>query len=412
MKKIICTILCGFLAFSATACTNNNSSSAKNTSTAVNATSDTQVIDTDVLEWVDYKEYNLDQNQPVKNVILMIGDGMGENTIKAAEIVKGDKLVMSGLKTSTYVTTDSLDGTTDSAASSTAMSCGIKTHNKFLGVDKDSNAVETLCEFAMAKGMKTGLVVTQIVNHATPAGMVAHCDARSMYNVILKQMITAGVDVMLGGGSQYHTNKISNLLESNGYNYVESENDLLKSSKDKKLLGMFSYQNIIAGKSPSLATMTEKSLELLNNDNGFFLMVEGSDIDVFAAKEDMTATLNEMKSFDKAVDTTLKWAEKNPGTLVIVCADHETGGVKIPENAAASDINDKCFTSGGEHTSTPIKLMAGGAGCKELFGDKSKIDNTDISKGIRKLLNKTYGEKSVILKNDSNQAGIKSDKAA
>lgn len=405
-KKFLCIGMCVALLAMLCSCSGQSSDNNASATTAGETTvaAETVSLDTDVLEWVDYKTYNLDTEEKVKNVILMIGDGMGENTIKAAEIVKGDSLIMSGLPVSVHVNTDSLDGTTDSAASSTAMSCGVKTYNKYLGVDENKEPVETMCEFAMAKGMKTGLVVTQIIPHATPAGMSVHLDNRTLYNVILKQMINSEIDVMLGGGNQYYTKKIAQMCDERNYQYVDSGEALQTAANDKKLLGMFSFTNIVAGKTPSLATMTDKALDMLDNDNGFFLMVEGSDIDVFASQLNMDSTIKEVMSFDKSVDVVLKWAEKHPGTLVIVCADHETGGVKIPENAKAEDINDDCFTSGGEHTNTPIKLMAGGAQSDKLF-DSDNIDNTDISKAIRNVLDKTYGEKEVNLKNSVNVVG-------
>ena len=405
-KKFLCIGMCAALIAMLCSCSGQSSDNNAAATTAGDTTvaAETVSLDTDVLEWVDYKTYNLDTEEEVKNVILMIGDGMGENTIKAAEIVKGDSLVMSGLPVSVHVNTDSLDGTTDSAASSTAMSCGVKTYNKYLGVDENKEPVETMCEFAMAKGMKTGLVVTQIIPHATPAGMSVHLDNRTLYNVILKQMINSEIDVMLGGGNQYYTKKIAQMCDERNYQYVDSGEALQAAANDKKLLGMFSFTNIVAGKTPSLATMTDKALDMLDNDNGFFLMVEGSDIDVFASQLNMDSTIKEMMSFDKSVDVVLKWAENHPGTLVIVCADHETGGVKIPENAKAEDINDDCFTSGGEHTNTPIKLMAGGAQSDKLF-DSDNIDNTDISKAIRKVLDNTYGKKEVTLKNSVNTVG-------
>ena len=98
----------------------------------------------DNLSFVPFKEYNLEEDVEVKNIILMIGDGMGENIIENAEIVKGDKLAMRAMPNKCYVTTDSLDGTTDSAASSTALSCGVKTHNQYIGVDENKQAVEAL----------------------------------------------------------------------------------------------------------------------------------------------------------------------------------------------------------------------------------------------------------------------------
>lgn len=374
---------------------NNSSQSAQEETTA------SLNLDSDVLEWVDYAQYNLKTDEPVKNVILMIGDGMGENIIKASEIVKGDKLVMQGIENKVYVKTDSLSGTTDSAAASTAMSCGIKTLNTYLGVDGDGKAVETMTEFAKARGLKTGLVATQIMPHATPAGMVCHYNARSVYNTLFKQMLNANIDVLFGGGSEYYKGSSEKTAVSNDYQYVTDENGLMNLTADKKSLGLFAYQAIMGEKTPSLATMTEKSLELLNNDKGFFLMVEGSNIDVQEANLNMEGTLKEMQSFDKAVNSVLKWAEKNPGTLVIVTADHETGGVALPENATAKDINNDCFTSGGEHTNTNVLLMAAGAQADKLFKEDT-IENTDISKAIREQLNKTYGEAEIKLLNDAN----------
>lgn len=406
MKKLLGILLSVLMVTGLCACqgASSTSSSQEATFATAAATEETTVssIESDVLEWVNFKDYNLKTDEPVKNVILMIGDGMGENFIHASEIVKGDKLVMQGIDTTVHVKTDSLSGTTDSAAASTAMSCGIKTDNKYLGVDGDGNPVETMCEFAQARGLKTGLVATQIMPHATPAGMVCHYNARSVYNTLFKQMLNANVDVLFGGGSEYYKGSVEKAVKSNDYAYVTDGDGLSKLSADKKALGLFAYQGIFADKTPSLATMSEKALDLLKNDDGFFLMVEGSNIDIEEADLDMEGALKEMQSFDKAVNSVLAWAEQNPGTLVLVTADHETGGVEIPKNAKAEDINNDCFTSGGEHTSANVLLMAAGAQSDKLFSE-DVIENTDISKVIREQLNKTYGEAEVKLLNETNK---------
>ena len=136
---------------------------------------------------------------------------------------------------------------------------------------------------------------------------------------------------------------------------------------------------------PTLTTKTSKALELLENDNGFFLMVEGSNIDVSASEGDMADTIKQVQAFDQSVDYVMNWAESHPGTLVIVTADHETGGVKLPENPTPDKINDSCFTSDGEHTNTNVLLMADGANSADLC-KKKVIDNTDIAKYMRKVL--------------------------
>lgn len=408
MKKILAVLLASVMLCSFSSCTKTQESTTDTTSAQIETTEQTTVsaedinkglAETDVLEWVDYKEYNLEEDVPVKNIILMIGDGMGINTINAAEIVKGDKLVMSGIKNQTEVTTYSqsvADGYaefTDSAASSTAMSTGYKTKNGCIGVDPEGNKLETICEFAQNMGMETGLVDRHYVCHATPAGMVAHNSSRDNYLQILREMVKSNVNVMLGGGAQFYTKsvKVQDTVDEYGYTYITEEQELLDlTAEDDKVLGMFAYDNMdAADRWPSLTTMTSKALEMLDNDDGFFLMVEGSNIDVFAANQDMEGTMEQMEAFDHTVDYVLDWAEDHPGTLVIVTADHETGGVQIPENATPEDINNSCFTSNGEHTNTNVRLMAAGAQSAGIC-EKDLIDNTDIAKYMRKVLEESH----------------------
>ncbi len=386
MKKLLAVILTVFMLLSVTACSTEKT-------TEETKTTEPQVLETDVLKWADYKVYNLDEKENVNNIILMIGDGMGENTIKATEVVKGDKLVMSGLKHKTHVTTYSQSVTegeaefTDSAASATAISTGVKTYNGYIGVDKDGNKLETITEYCQKLGMKTGVVDRHYVCHATPAGMVAHNDFRGAYRAILNEMIKSGVNVMLGGGSQYYTPSVEENAKENGYKYVSTGEELQDlTNKDEKVLGLFAYDNMKNVElKPTLTTQTAKALELLENDNGFFLMVEGSNIDVSASEGDMADTIKQVQAFDQSVDYVMNWAESHPGTLVIVTADHETGGVKLPENPTPDKINDSCFTSDGEHTNTNVLLMADGANSADLC-KKKVIDNTDIAKYMRKVL--------------------------
>ncbi len=412
MKKMLAILLASVMVCSFCACADTQNSNQTESTTADNMaitapSTDASVqedtakgtAETDVLEWIDYAEYNLEEDVPVKNIVLMIGDGMGENIIKASEVVKGDKLVMSGIKNKTYVTTASqtvLDGYkefTDSAASATAISTGYKTNNGCIGVDPEGNKLETICEFAQKLGMETGLVDRHYICHATPAGMVAHNNSRDNYQQILREMIRADVNVMFGGGAQFYNSstKVQDTVKDCNYKYITTETELLNlTADDDKVLGLFAYDNMGgADMWPSLTTMTSKAIEMLDNDKGFFLMVEASNIDIYAANEDMESTLQQMQAFDHTVDYVLKWAEKNPGTLVIVTADHETGGVVVPENAKPEDINNDCFTSGGEHTNADVLLMASGAQSKGIC-EKDLIDNTDIAKYMRKVLNDSH----------------------
>ena len=403
-NSIITLVLVALIAVTMLAgCGSPEAPIAETTSTteSVSATTETLALpESEDISFVPYKEYSLEEDVDVKNIILMIGDGMGENIIENAEIVKGDNLAMRSMKTKCYVTTNSLDGVTDSAASSTALSCGVKTYNKYIGVDENGKAVETMVEFAKAKGMKTGLIDTQIIPHATPAGMVAHTTYRGQYNVILKQMINANVDVLYGGGNEYSgTAKMQQRLENSGYTYITTAGELEKGGFDTPVMGAFHWNGAYAGVKPSLTDMTSSALELLDGDEGFFLMVEESYIDICEADLDMEGTLKEMMVFDKCIDYVLDWAEDHPGTLVIVTADHETGGVIVPEDKKPENVTNDCFTSGGEHTGTNVALFAAGARASELFTEEV-IDNTDVAKIMRQALNDTYGEKEVVLLNE------------
>ncbi len=398
MKKLLSVLLALTMVCSFAACSSSNSSQATDTTSASQSETSAESVSTEEnkekLEWVEYAEYNLEEDVPAKNVILMIGDGMGKNIIKASEVVKGDKLVMSGMKYRTDVTTYSQSVTkgykefTDSAASATAMSTGVKTLNGCIGVDTDGNKLETICEYAQSLDMETGLVARQVVSHATPAGMVAHNSSRDNYPQILREMVKSNVNVLFGGGAQYYTNpKVKQTIEDNNYKYITEADELdALNADDDKVLGMFAYDNMGApDMAPSLMRMTSKALDMLDNDKGFFLMVEGSNIDTYESKCDMETTLGQMQDFDKAVDFVLKWAEEHPGTLVIVTADHETGGVTLPDDPKPEDINDDCFTSGGVLSTAVVWLFACGAQSKALC-EKDVIDNTDIAKYMRKVL--------------------------
>ncbi len=408
MKKFTATILSIFLLLSLFACTVNENdlpspTDVTNYTEEETLPSASEVVPTeaqsDILEWANSSGYSFDEDAQVKNIILMIGDGMGENIIKNAEIVKGAPYSTSYMPYSAYVGTDSLSGTTDSAAASTAISCGIKTRNQYIGIDENYEPVETIVEFAKARGLKTGLVATQIIPHATPAGMIAHQNYRNLYNGILKQMVKAEVDVLMGGGAEYtDTEKMQMRINEKGYTYIKTPEELATVSKGEKVMGAFSYFDLNATKNPSLTTMTAKALELLDGDDGFFLMVEASHIDIFEAKEDMDSTISEMQAFDKAIDYALSWAESHPGTLVLVTADHETGGVTVPDSGLPEDVTNDLFTSGGEHTSEDVLVFAAGAQAGNLFVS-DRIENTDISLIMRRVLNDTYGEAPVSLLN-------------
>lgn len=325
----------------------------------------------------------------VKNVILMIGDGMGAEQAKAGEIYKGSKLVMQTLPYSTMVTTYSNDGVTDSSAAATAMATGYKTNNNMVGMVADGTKKENLVEFSKARGLKTGVIVTQVLPHATPAGFTAHVSARYSYNSIAAQQLLLQADVLFGGGGSYFDNR-EEAIEANNYVRVNDLASVASVDPSKNILGTFHTSYITADDQPRLAKTTKAGLDRLTNDNGFFAMIEGSDIDSYAHKNEMDKMLKEMIVFDEAIDVANNYVKEHPDTLLLVTADHETGGLKVPDGATASDLTDALFST-GNHTGADVPLYAAGARAWD-FCSSDKVDNTFIHDFIADVLNESYGE--------------------
>lgn len=322
------------------------------------------------------------QDSEIKNIIFMIGDGMGENHIRAGEIYKGEKLNIQEIENKTYVTTSSKSEITDSAAAATALASGHKTNNGVVGKDENGNDLENLTEYFNSKGLKTGIIATQILNHATPAGFSAHNVSRFNYEEIAQSQIKSCVNIMLGGGREYFSKYESQILENN-YKWINNVDELENIGKDEKVIGTFAEQSISQEDDRvSLSKMTEVALSKLENDKGFFLMVEGSDIDTYSHKTDISKMLTEIIDFDEAVKTAMSYVDKHPDTLLIVTADHETGGLDLEGITTKEQLTNLLFKSNGAHTSRNVLLYAYGAGAEKLTHEKL-IDNTEICKFIK-----------------------------
>lgn len=325
----------------------------------------------------------------VKNVILLIGDGMGVTAIRATQIATvgpNNKLSMQTLPYAGLVTTHSLDSIiTDSAASGTAMATGYKTNNGIVSMLPNGTILQTILEYAETKSKSTGLVVTSRITHATPATFASHVPNRGLENDIALDMLYASVEVLLGGGRSYFLpepegyrtdgrNLVDEALALN-YTYLETREDLLKVQSDKAL-GLFAMSHMSrVPREPSLVEMTNKAIELLSQDNdGFFLMVEGSQIDWAGHGNNATWLIDEVAEFDKAVEVAIDFAIVEPSTLVIVTADHETGGMAI------NGPNQYGWTT-RDHTSTMVPVFANGPRGSPPFAT-STIDNTDIARVI------------------------------
>ncbi|MBI9091229.1 MAG: alkaline phosphatase [Desulfobacterium sp.] len=310
---------------------------------------------------------NAGQTQP-KNVIFMVPDGMGLSNVTTSRIYKngpnGDSLNFEKLPYIGYQRTHSLNSTvTDSAAAASAWASGEKFNNGEIScLDNDNDGVcdetrinsQTILEVAQEMGMGTGLVATSDITHATPAVFGAHVHNRKCESEIFSQFIKHGIDVLMGGGVA--TNRSSCLLgatddafnaalieqaQSNGYAYVNYKSELDAVGTPEKLLGLFHdggltpiYQRSADSVEPTLADMTHAALNILEQKpNGFFLMVEGSQIDWADHARNVAYMVQEVLDFDDSVKIVWDWIneteERKKNTLLVVVADHETGGVII-----------------------------------------------------------------------------------
>ncbi len=298
-------------------------------------------------------------NAEIKNVIFLIGDGMGvsytsayrylkdDPSTKVVEQTEFDKYLVGQQKT---YPEDPAQNVTDSAAAATAMSAGIKTYNAAIGVDNDGSSVKTVLEAAKEKGKSTGLVATSEITHATPASYGAHDVSRKNMNAIADdyydEMIKGGhkIDVMLGGGLSNFVRQDRDLtkeFQKDGYSYVTTKEEMLKNN-NTKMLGLFAQGGMPkmldrAASTPSLQDMTDTALKKLSqNKKGFFLMVEGSQIDWAGHDNDIVGAMSEMEDFEKAFKAAIEFAKKDKHTLVVATADHSTGGYSI---GAKGDYN-------------------------------------------------------------------------
>ncbi|MFH1974537.1 MAG: alkaline phosphatase [Pseudomonadota bacterium] len=332
-----------------------------------------------------------------KNIILFIGDGMGVSQITAAKIVKGN-LNIDRFKVVGLLTTHSHnDLVTDSAAAGTALATGYKTYNGAISVSQDKKPLKTIVEYAEDRQKATGIVVSCSVTDATPATFVAHVDSRKKYSLIAEHITKSGIDVLLGGGLCYFLPKSTDGSkrddEKDLIAELEKRMKVIRSEKDFQDLGdVDSVAGFFATKhparanerKPSLSELTRKAIDILSkNKSGFFLMVEGSQIDLAGHKNNQDDIISEMIDFDDAVGAGLDFAEKNQQTIVIVTADHETGGFAI-HNGYIKDkkITESAFTC-KNHTAVMVPIFAHGPGSSAFAGIG---DNTVVGKTLIQYL--------------------------
>lgn len=331
-----------------------------------------------------------------KNIILMIGDGMGVTQISAGLYSNGNKLNLErfpfvGLHKS--YSGDNL--VTDSAAGATAFSAGVKTYNGAIGVDMDTLPVVTILELAEAAGLPTGLVATSSITHATPASFISHNRSRQNYEEIASDFLKTEIDLFIGGGAKFfnrrETDERQLVKELQNRNYVV-DNFVNKDIQDINPIATKNYVYLTSDAQPlpfsqgrdylvPASRLAPNFLDKRDTKNkGFFLMIEGAQIDWGGHANKSEYIISEMIEFDNAIGAVLEFAERDGETLVIVTADHETGGYAIQNGSKMGEI-DGAFTS-DYHTADLIPVFAYGPGAEAFAGI---YENTLIFNKMKKL---------------------------
>jgi len=340
-----------------------------------------------------------------KNVIFMVSDGMCFSVLTAAQtyLTRTEKRSANWMKmyaerpvVRSLCETDSASGiVTDSAAAASCWGIGERINNGVLNITPDGRKPLTLVQKMNAAKKRCGLVTTATATHATPAGFVATVQKRSDQKAIAAQYLERGVDVVLGGGTQYFNEDLQAAYRKAGYAVALNRDQLLADAGKAPLLGLFSKSHVpfevdrlnsaeLKASTPTLSEMTKVALQRLSSaPEGFFLLVEGGRVDHAAHGNDGAAAIREQVAFDEAIATVLAFVDKNPDTLVVITTDHGTGGFNVnglgsedfdtsaPSYSESSPAFDRmtAFTSSLELLSTKTK----GFGPKEFVAAAEKV---------------------------------------
>jgi len=342
----------------------------------------------------------INSNTP-KNVILLISDGTGLSQVSSAFYFKESAPNYARFENIGLInTSSSRHDVTDSAAGGTAFACGVKTYNGAIGVSDDSIAVKNLVEIASSKNIKTGIIATSSITHATPASFYAHTFNRGEQEKIALHLTQSNVDFFAGGGLKFFNKRKdgNNLIETlinKKFSIDTTSISDFSTIQNKEKVGFLLANNAMPrmeeGRGDFLSNATELAIQYLNKDNsGFFIMAEGSQIDWGGHENNGTYLVSELIDFDNTIGSALDFAEKDGNTLVIVTSDHETGGFtlsakkkKRKDGTEYSDYSEAgmSFATGG-HSATLIPVFAYGPGSEEF---KGIYQNNEIFQKILKL---------------------------
>nr|CAB82508.1 alkaline phosphatase [Antarctic bacterium TAB5] len=344
---------------------------------------------------------NEPQLKTPKNVILLISDGAGLSQISSTFYFKEGTPNYTQFKNIGLIkTSSSREDVTDSASGATAFSCGIKTYNAAIGVADDSTAVKSIVEIAALNNIKTGVVATSSITHATPASFYAHALNRGLEEEIAMDMTESDLDFFAGGGLNYFTKRkdkkdVLAILKGNQFTInTTGLTDFSSIASNRKmgfLLADEAMPTMEKGRGNFLSAATDLAIQFLSKDNSaFFIMSEGSQIDWGGHANNASYLISEINDFDDAIGTALAFAKKDGNTLVIVTSDHETGGFtlaakknKREDGSEYSDYTEigPTFSTGG-HSATLIPVFAYGPGSEEFIGI---YENNEIFHKILKV---------------------------
>ena len=372
---------------------------------------------------------NVAEKPQVKNVIYLIGDGMGFGAVSSLLLSEDS---VTGFEQAPVIglseTCSANNYVTDSPAGGTALACGIRTKNGYLGVDPEGKPLTSILRKAQAMGKRSGIVVNTVLTEATPAAFYAGVTSRSMSFDIAKQFTESGVDVAIGAGLEPFIKRPDSLdltatLINKGYD-VHLDWKTVLNTTSKKFVGILPMGDVhrrnesgnttagaadgaevclaakLAASSEEngditrlseptvyLEKATDKALEVLSNDNrqGFFLMIESAIIDGYGHNNDSEGMIEEMKEFDNTLRQLVAYVNQHPETLLVVTADHETGGTGVSyksyEVGSTTPVQLSFSTKG--HTGTVVPVFAYGAGAEAFAGI---MKNTDLPKKIEELM--------------------------
>ncbi|MEH6747649.1 MAG: alkaline phosphatase [Maribacter arcticus] len=340
-----------------------------------------RVVQNTVFSEVYYPTFESDKaKRNPKNIILMIGDGNGLTQISAATLANNGELSLTQLKSIGFIKTQSADDfTTDSAGAGSAIATGEKTNNRAIGANANGKAIPNITEILTKKGFNTGVITTDEITGATPSSFFAHRTDRGMAEEIASDLNTSQLKLFIS----QPTSAVNGIDEAEFH--MKSDVKTIGMSKEEKVGAWFNTtkEEPVEFYVEKLALATKNGLSFLQNKKmPFFLMIEGAKIDSYGHANDIKGVITESISFDKAITEALKFADADKNTLVIITADHETGGLTIPQGAMAKHEIEADFTT-HDHTGTMVPIFAYGPLSQEFQG---VYENNEVFHKIIKVL--------------------------